>query len=346
MIDTFEISLTTAYSIVDLLSRKLEREIRFNSNFCKLSNPLGQPGVRAINITKLKNSEKYRVAVEINPVELLEGSASIQLFRCSQENVEALQHALNEVLYSIHSYFSLTNPKWRLSRVDYAMQFYTEYVELYTILESKGPIPYRFKSLDKPGSAYRKCKSSRINPYNKGNQLSKSNSPASLKQEAEGVYRFEYQCLEPKYLYKKYDINRIELFGLFKEDIALAVLKAHHERHIKAGDYYTYNEAAKRIEEIKGKQQQTKLQALEVLRFIEAAGSLPNALQLIRNDADSVPERFRRAKRDRSYEILKDRFNEFIREHLCKEGINPVLLPSDSAIALLQNTSFRLFTIA
>jgi hypothetical protein len=224
------------------------------------------------------------------------------------------------------------------------MQFHTPHVELYTVLESKGPIPYRYEGLQKPGSTYNRCKTSRINAYNKGNQLSKTNSPTSLKEKATDLYRFEYQCLEPKYIYKKYDIDYSELFGLFREDIALAVLKLQHGRHIKVGDYYTYDEAAKRIIEMKGKQQRTKEQALEVLRFIEAIGSLPNALQAIRNDVDSVPERFRGASSARSYEILKDRFNELIREHLCKEGINPVLLPGEYGITFLPNTSSRLFT--
>ncbi|OMC86851.1 hypothetical protein BK128_09275 [Viridibacillus sp. FSL H7-0596] len=345
MIDTFEITLTVAYSIVELLSRELEKEIKFrSSNFCKLPNPLGQPGVRAINITRQKNSDKYSIAIEINPTELLEEAASIELFHCSQENVEALKQALNEALKYVHPYFSLTDRKWRLSRVDYAMQFHTPYVELYTTLESKGPILYRYEGLQKPGSTYKKCKSSRINAYNKGNQLSKTNSSASLKEKATDLYRFEYQCLNPKYLYEKYSIDYSELFGLFRKDIALAVLKAQHKRHVKAGDYYTYYEAAKRINEMKGKQQRTKEQILEVLRFIEAADSLPNALLAIRNDADTVPGRFRGAKSECSYEILKDKFNEFLREHLCKEGINPVLLPDEFAIALLPNTSFKLFT--
>ncbi|MFJ7858162.1 hypothetical protein ACIQZM_09755 [Peribacillus sp. NPDC097206] len=55
-----------------------------------------------------------------------------------------------------------------------------------------------------------------------------------------------------------------------------------------------------------------KEQVLEVLRFNETASSLPNALLAIRNDADSVPEQFRGANSERSYEILKDKFNEFI----------------------------------
>ncbi|MEK4627357.1 MAG: hypothetical protein ABS944_15630 [Solibacillus sp.] len=344
MIDTFEIRLTTAYSVVDLLSRELGKEIQFRNNFCKLTNPLEQPGVRAINITRQKNSNKYSIAIEINPTELLKGVPSIELFHCSKENVEDLKQALNEVLLSIHPYFSIKSRKWNLSRVDYARQFYTSHVELYTVLESKGPVPYRFKSLQKQGSTYNECKSSRINAYNKGDQLTKTNSSEALKQDASGLYRFEYQCLDTRYLCNKYEIAPSELFGLFKEDIALEVLKAQHARHIKVGDYYTYDEAAKRINGIEGKRQQTKDQALEVLTFIESAGSLPNALQLIRNDSESVPERFRGAYSERSYEILKDRFNEFIREHLCKEGINPVLLPRKSDIKLLPNTSSRLFT--
>ncbi|WP_153721062.1 hypothetical protein [Sporosarcina cascadiensis] len=343
VIDTFEIALITGHSVVNLLSHGLGKEVRFKNNFCKLPDPLGQPGVRAINIKRLKNSEKFCIAVEINPAELLEGAASIGLFQCSQENVRALQQLLNESLESIHSHFSLTNRKWRLSRVDYALQFYTPHVELYTILESKGPVPYRYKGLQKPGSTYNECKSSRINAYNKEDQLSKTNSSASLKEKAKDLYRFEYQCLDLRYLNKKYDIDHGDLFGLCREDIAITVLKAHHKRHIKVGDYYTYREAAKRIKEMEGKQERTKEKALEVLRFIEAAGSVPNALRAIQNDADSVPEQFRGADGDRSYEILKDRFNEFIREHLCKEGINPVLLPSDCGVAFLLNTSVKLF---
>lgn len=344
MIDTFEIRLTTAHSVVDLLSRELGKEIQFRNNFCKLTNPLEQPGVRAINITRQKNSNKYSIAIEINPTELLKGVPSIELFHCSKENVEALKQGLNEVLQSMHLYFSITNRKWNLSRVDYARQFYTPHVELYTVLESKGPIPYRYEGLHKLGSTYKKCKSSRINAYNKGNQISKTNSPETIREEAIGLYRFEFQCFNPKYLRERYNIDNSDLFGLFREDIALDVLKAQHERHIKIGDYYSYNEAAKRINGIEGKRQQTKDQALEVLTFIEAAGSLPNALQLIRNDSESVPERFRGAYSERRYEILKDRFNEFIREHLCKEGINPVLLPRKSNVKLLPNTSSRLFT--
>ncbi|MCG7346082.1 hypothetical protein MHZ92_18375 [Sporosarcina sp. ACRSL] len=347
MIDTFEISLESAYSIVDLLSMELEKEIKFVSrNACKISNPLGQPGVRAINITRQKNSNMYSIAVEINPTELLKEAPSIELFDCSQENVEALQRTLNEVLESIHPYFSLTRWRWRLTRVDYARQFYTPDVELYTILESKGPVPYRYKGLQKSGSTYNECKSSRINAYNKEDQLSKTNSPAFLKEQAVDLYRFEYQCLDPTYLLKKYNVDRSAWLGLFREDIAIAVLKAHHKRHIKVGDYYTYGEAAKRIMKLNGKQQRIKEQAIEVLEFIGDAGSIPNALQAIQNDATDVPERFKSSQGERSYELLKDRFNEFIREHLCKEGINPVLLPNDYGITMLPNTSTRLFTIA
>jgi len=344
MIDTFEIALITGYSAVNLLSRELEKEISFRNNFTKLSNPLGQPGVRAINITRLKNSMKCSIAIEINPTELLEETASIKLFHCSQENVEALRKELNESLESIHPYFSLTDGEWILSRIDYAMQFYTPHVELYTTLESKGPIPYRYEGLQKSGSTYKKCKSSRINAYNKGNQLSKSNSPASLKEKAKGLYRFEYQCLKPKYLLDKYKIDHRKWFGLFKEDISLAVLKAHHERHIKVGDYYTYDEAVKLIMEMK-KQRRTKEKVLEVLRFIEVSGSYFKALQAIKNNAESVPKPYKGANSKVSYDILKDKFNEFIREHLCKSGINPILLPRDSNMPFLPNTSAKLFTV-
>lgn len=341
--DTFEITLITNDAAVNLLSRELEQEFSFRNNFTKLPNPLGQPGVRAINITRLKNSKKCSIAIEINPTELLEGTASIELFHCSIENVKALQKELNETLESIHSYFSLTARKWILSRIDYAMQFYTPHVELYTILESKGPIPYRYEGLMKSGSTYKKCKSSRINAYDKGNQLSKSKSLPCLKEKAMGLYRFEYQCFNPRYLLEKYKIDHSEWFGLFREDIALGILKAHHERHIKSGDYYTYEEAVKRIKGMKGKQQRTKEKILEVLRFIDDVGSIPKALQAIHNDAESVPKPYRGANSKASFDKLKDKFNEFIREHLCKAGINPILLPDDSNIPFLPNTSTKLF---
>ncbi|MED4400223.1 hypothetical protein [Metabacillus fastidiosus] len=345
MIDTFEIRLSTAHSIVNLLSRELGQEIKFrNSSFCKISDPLGQPGVRAINITRQKNSNKCSIAIEINPTELLKGVASIDLFGCGVENVEALEQALNEMLTSIHPYFALSRRQWRLSRVDYAMQFHTPHVELYTILESKGPIPYRYEGLQKPGSTYNKCRSSRINAYNKGNQISKTNSPKDIKEEAIGLYRFEFQCLNPKYFREKYNIDHSELFGLFREDIAHSVLKSQHGRHIKAGDYYTLDEAAKRIMGMKGRQQQTKELAIDVLRFIDSAGSLPKALQSVQNGDVNVPEFLRVVKSNSSFEKLKGKFNEFIREHLCKIGINPILLPDDYDMTSLPNTSSSLFT--
>lgn len=44
-----------------------------------------------------------------------------------------------------------------------------------------------------------------------------------------------------------------------------------------------------------------------------------------------------------NYEIMKDKFNEFTRDYLCKEGINPVLLPEEYGIEILPNTSTRLY---
>lgn len=344
MLDTFEIALEAGYSTVKLLEEALEVDIKFTNNFYRLINPLEQPGMRAINITKQQNSQKYRIAFEMNPRELLIEEESIDLFLCNKENVEVLYRKLDEELTYIHRYFSLTNGKWCLSRIDYAMQFRTPNVELYTTLESKGPFRYHYEGLQKPGSTYNKCKSSTINAYNKDDQLSKTNSSAQLKTAAKNLYRFECQCLKTNYLRKKFDIYYNDLFGLFREDIALSVLKAQHQRHIKTGDYYSYDEAEKKIKEMKGKQQRTKKKVLEVLRFIEAAGSLPIALQAIRNDADSVPEQFRGANSERSYEILKDKFNELIREQLCKEGINPILLPNDCGLTTLPNTYAELFT--
>lgn len=69
----------------------------------------------------------------------------------------------------------------------------------------------------------------------------------------------------------------------------LFVLRSQHDRQIKADDYYTYDEAVKRIMKLKEKQKRSKEQAIEVLEFIRATGSIPNALQAIQH----VPERFR-----------------------------------------------------
>ncbi|MDQ0257088.1 hypothetical protein J2S74_004534 [Evansella vedderi] len=342
MIDTFEIALLTGYSAINLLETELEEDIRFKGNFCKIIDPLGKPGVRAINITRLKNSKKYRIAIEINPTELIGEVASIELFDCSQENLESLEKALNATLEYIHPELALTNEKWKLSRIDFALQFYTSHVELYTILESKGPIPYRFKGLQMSGSTYNKCKSSRINAYSKQDQMSKTNCPVNLKEKAKDLYRFEYQCLNTDYLLKKYNIEKSNLFGLFREDIAQAVLKRQHGRHIKTGDYYTYNEAVKLVMKMK-KQERSKQTVIEVLKFIEVSGSFPNALQAIETGAESVPDPFRDANSQCSYNTLKEKFNEFVREHLCKAGINPILLPVESNILFLPNTSTKLF---
>lgn len=343
MIDTFEIACVTNYKTIKLILQELEVELVFKKGRCTLKNPLQQPGIQQLCITELKNTSSYRVTLTVNPMQLITGKETPILFECTPSNMASLVDKLNDELEYIHPCLTLVKRTWCLSRIDYAQQCYTQHHILYPSLESRGSVPSTDTDYGFDGSTYRGNKSTKLNAYSKQLQVEHSNHSQQYKDETKTLYRFEKQSHKTNALYKKYKFDRSDLFALFDEMIAYKELIAFHKHHIKAGDYYSRNQAIEKIYATPGKQEKSKALVVEVLDFIASEGTLTNALTAIQKGAMNVPERFRAKEDDESYQTLKDRFNEFIRHHLCKAGINPILLPEDCGTSCVVNSYTELF---
>lgn len=343
MVDTFEISFITKYKTIKLIQQELEVELAFKKGRCTLKNPLQQPGVQQLCIASLKKTSSYQVTLTVNPMQLITEKETPVLFEYTPSNMDSLKDKLNNELEYIHPNLTLVKRTWRLSRIDYAQQCYTQHHTLYPLLESRGVVPSTDTDHKFDGSTYRGNKSSKLNAYSKQLQVECSNHSQQYKDATKTLDRFEKQCHKTSTLYKKYKLDRSDLFALFNEMIACKELTAYHKRHIKEGDYYSRNKAIEKIYATTGKQEKSKALIVGVLDFIASEGTLSPALTAIQKGTENVPERFRAKEDDESYQTLKERFNEFIRNHLCKAGINPILLPEDCGTSYVVNSYTELF---
>ncbi|WP_336638226.1 hypothetical protein [Lysinibacillus fusiformis] len=343
MIDTFEISFITIYKTIKLIQQELGEELVFKNGTCTITNPLQQPGIQQLRIIKLKNTSSYQVTLTVNPMQLITEKETPILFECTPSNMASLKDKLNDELEYLHPSITLMKRTWRLSRIDYAQQCYTQHHLLYPLLESQGAVPSTDTDYGFEGSTYRSNKSTKLNAYSKQLQVESSNHSHQYKDVTKRLYRFEKQCHKPSTLCKKYELKGSDLFALFDEMIAYKELTACHKRHIKAGDYYSRNQAIEKIYATPGKHEKSNALLVEVLDCIVSEGTLNNALTAIQEGSENVPERFRAKEDNESYQILKERFKEFIRHHLCKVGINPILLPEDCSTSCVINSYTELF---
>ena len=340
MIDTFQMFIQKAY-LSNRIEQALDMRVNYQDNVFILNNPIQLPGLQSMKVTNMENTCYEMLQIVINPTELIGNKQSVELFECTNTNIRRLRRELDELLASLHPSLGLTKGAWGINRIDYALQTKTPHVQLYTELESKGIIPYNYLPDDRSGSTYNKCKSKRINAYNKQEQLFTTASPDYIKSAAEGLYRFEVQCHNLSYLRNKYKVDN-DLFCLFREDIALQELKSAHRKHIVPGDYMRYEDVIEQINNLYGKQKKVKQRMLALVEFIREKGSIQNALGFIRQQQEPLPPFLNElAMKDRD-EVVK-KVVGWLKRDFFKLSINPICLPENDDTSILLNTYRLLF---
>lgn len=341
MIHTFEIKAAFSHSQISSVNETLSKSLLTQETPATLTDPFGIPGIQKATLTVAPNVSIYYLALVIEPLTLVQGTKSMELFPVDELTIEILKQKLYSTLKGICSELSFNKVNWWLSRLDIAFQIHTPYVSTYVGLAQKATVPYWYRKIGwSAGSDYVGSKSTYYNFYDKYDQAENKGYPDFLLAEASNVYRMEIQLRtrkKIKYLMKKYELDD-NVWSLFNSDIILTEFKTAYVKHIGTGDYYTFDKASERIQEL-GKRPKSKQLAIDLLRFINNHQSFPDALLAINNGSEDFLSRYQLANGN----VNIDKFKRDVKTNLISLGINPILLPDSFEADILENPFDTLF---
>lgn len=308
-------------------------------NLCQpngLSNPFDIPGIQKLFIIKKATGFGYYLTLVIEPQALIEEGPTLNLFNCSPGSMQLLLSKLQDLLPSISPILTLHKRNWYLSRVDFAIQAKFDNTELYVELARRSAVPYNYRpKFDGMYSSYTQCKSICHNFYYKYEQLLSRNASQVLIDASKGLYRTEIQILctdKLKDLREKFNISD-KMFGLFRAEIALEVLKIYYVKHVSPSAYNNRSVAIQKIQQAK-KHTRTKEWLIEIVNFLATCSSYDEAKRKIQDRDADIPKRYQSAYKP---EISIKQLRDDVREHLRPLDINPIIIPNDLKIDFLPN---------
>lgn len=241
------------------------------------------PGFNKFRLYRRGSEQYYFLCIVINPQVLLTSCPTIDLFSCTQDNVEALTVPFRDGVRVLAGVNFSPLLGWSVVRIDYALNLYTPHVSTYVELAKRAKLPRDFScSMDKPGSFYIQSKSVTLNFYDKLDEVQKKpnwgNYYDTLCRNAANVYRIEVQCEESKRfdIMRTYNLPDISLAGFFDERIANDIIQYYYQATIGYGDYYSLPALHRRIQEIAWRKPK-KDRIYNWLRLIAQTGSFTEA---------------------------------------------------------------------
>lgn len=340
MIHTVELTITTdSNKAIKILTEYYQLEnvlkILAASKDKKINIPIQYPGLMDVSISHI-DRDYFRLYLIIEPQSLIIARRTIDVFDCSDESIYKLKTVLPVAIKNISSTLP-TEERWTVSRIDYTVNLFSEYVEQCVDLVKKGRDPYRYKdTINLPGSSYRKSKTVILNFYDKLDHIKKTlNSTSSdgyLLDEAKNILRIEVQCLNNlklKHIREKYQLrSNANIYDYLRSDIAKETLFYYYKKVIGTGDYYSMNGAIKKIQNSTWSKRK-KENIIKWLRLIAQARSVSNArVQFL---AGTVLKN--------TNTLVKGSQNTFTNYiNSCEEiDLNPVTIPRDWKIKYIPN---------
>ena len=276
-------------------------------------------GFLEICFQKEKKFKKYKIRLKLKPIRLLHPNSNIRL-----SNLDDFKKISTQFQYLFYSHYNdhfddlpSCLGDWKVTRIDYAINIHTNYVNEYIKLFHLG---FRPKSCKYPSdyetSYYLKGTEYNVNFYNKLKQLREVKDISyeelfyKTNYNSDRIMRLEVQC-KSKYIYRfieKGIIPSTKLKYLWDKEIAERCIKNVVKKLIGAEDFCTIDAALKKIHE--KHENKFTVKCYEVMSFFlnYPEASLEDAVQGI-----PFPEKLKRL-------IAKMR----------KDGINPI--PLDAVI--------------
>lgn len=308
---------------------------------------LEETGIKLI-LRSLEYEEGYSYkALEIimNPMRLLDVNDYLQLATMEQSKFiyAAFKRAFNPIKKKFESKKRNRQFKFKLhlldtysfKRVDFAINFFTEYIKLYMKLIKRANIPNGFQlytkfkpsskrheptehsfyifRASKPNTKFGPHVTLNIQCYDKGEQM-RENSLLCEDERADYTIRFEVQCYYNKVyrIMKKNQLSKQGFSQFLRDDLSENELLKYFKKTIGFGDYYTLSKA-KGIIENKKMQKRLKEALIETLELVSNKRGIWKA-------KESVEDR--------------KEFDKCIKK-LHELGINPVTIPITEGIDFL-----------
>lgn len=321
MLHTFELKLKTTTRLVRELEVELSQSlIHPTSNTVELLNPLYTPGIRKIRVSNSRKGSCY-ITLEIEPQALLNKQLTVDLYACTPLNNEELISCLNKQIKGLHGGLPALQDEWYMSRIDYAMQCYTDHTVTYVQLARKSKAPYHYEDkIKQDGSLYLQSKSTRYNFYDKHDYMKKQNIPKPLIENSKGLFRVEVQYRKTKaikHLRNKYHVYG--LFDIFNPEIALDVLSKAYSKTVGVEDFYSY-ELAKTLIVNSDASDAMRAKLLNLLEYLGSVNDLGKARNMTDVNSNRSPS---------YYHSNRQLFNYHLKR-LKEIGINPILISNES----------------
>ena len=288
----------------------------------------------------------YFAIVEIEPLVMLLGARTVDLFRAHPYNVAQLQERFHVIMgeYIPVSWFSSLN-SWNCRRIDYTFNF------RFDRIQDKQFFLYLTKKTSRHGRRQSKRISSlKINAqstaegndsvklmfYDKCRQIDETynNLPPHQKLElmhaAENIVRFEVQCKKGRVLtlQRKYRFPNRNIIHFLNEDIAQEILLDEYIKSVGRGNFFSLYWAKKEIDKSNFSAPK-KLHLVQLLQLIAQARHVS-----IAKDQFIAGTRIKRT--DIVVKGSDATFRHYLRD-LAELGINPILIPKERKVTHFSN---------
>lgn len=216
-------------------------------------------GLLEILFCKKKKIEGNIIKLKLKPAGLIHYKSYLKLSK-RDEDYELIKGKFNDIIDELNALAGKAIlpqlADWKVSRIDYAVDVETPYVQEYINLFKRGFIPKGFRHYkDYETSIYLTSKKCRINFYDKIAELkdkcklTNDDIKSELNYLPEGILRLEIQCENKKIqrIKEKYDLPESSIECLWNEKIAFDIISRYIKAIIGKEDYYTLNHTLKKI---------------------------------------------------------------------------------------------------
>ena len=329
---------------------------RFQTVHRFLSTPHHENGIKDFFVLRrdddLTGYPQYFAILELEPLVMLLGARTVDLFRADPYNVALLKARFQTIMeaYIPDRWFSSLD-SWNCRRVDYTFNFRFDRIQdklLFLYLTKKTSLhvrrqPKRILCLKiHEQSTAEGNDSVKLLFYDKARQIEETynNFPIYQKRElmldAENIVRFEVQCKKGRVLslQRKYRFPNRNIIHYLNEDIAQEILFDEYTKSVGRGNFFSLYWGKKEIDKSNFSAPK-KLRLVQLLQLIAQARHVSIAKKQF-----IVGTRIKRT--DIVVKGSAATFRHYLHD-LAELGINPMLIPKDWKVTHFTNPIEQLF---
>lgn len=342
------LDIISELNFTDQEQQRLLSNDSFQTVHRNLNNHNPENGIKDFFILRRDDlrSRKYYAVIRIEPLVMIQGSLTVNLFLAVQTNIQRLKVTFHDIMSQYFTNENLTTlSAWHCRRIDYTSNLHFSLPaekDLFLKMTSKTSLYVRKQrkriktlKLDDQSTAEGN-KSVKVIVYDKYKQIDDkyndipSEQKDDLLQRATGIVRFEVQCLKNRVvsLQRKYRFDDRGILNFLDEHIAYYVLLKEYTNSIGSCDFYSFYWAKKKIKESTFSTPK-KRRLVQFLQLIAQA-----------RHVDIAKEQFLTGTRIKHTDIIVQGSNSTFKNYLkdlISLGINPMLIPKERKITYLAN---------